>query len=112
MMRFNFENLNEEDVPPGGEFFDPFEIKFFKKRKGFDFSFLETEPVANFIWSTQKLSPQLNRDKQKKLQDKISKLLSDSEVQEEEIEDNPSVKSGDANAQYKKILIVAEKKLN
>ncbi|MDX2362671.1 MAG: hypothetical protein QNK23_17815 [Crocinitomicaceae bacterium] len=85
-MLINFSKLNEEDAPPGGDFFPPFDIGIFKKREGVDFSFLETSPVAKFDWDTRMLEPRLDRIDAGKIKAKIDELLSSAEDEKEELE--------------------------
>ena len=103
MMRFNFNGVNEEDIPPGGEFFDPFEIKIFKERDNADFSFLKTEPVAQFDWNSAKLSPRLNSSEANRIGNKILTLLAEADKNkaEAEMKYNAAIKEADGfyNAQ-------------
>lgn len=98
MMRFDFAKVNEEDIPPGGEFFDPFEIDVFKERDNADFSFLKTQPVATFDWNTQKLSPRLNSTEANNIKNKILTLLAEADKNkaEAEMKYNAAIKEADA----------------
>lgn len=98
MMRFDFAKVNEEDIPPGGEFFDPFEIDIFKERDNADFSFLNTQPVAKFDWNTQKLSPRLNSTEANTIKNKILSLLAEADKNkaEAEMKYNAAIKDADA----------------
>ena len=75
IMSFDFDGANEEDIPTGGEFFDPFEIQVFKENENVDFTFLETSPVASFYWNKKKLIPELDKSQQEKISNEIKILL-------------------------------------
>jgi len=109
MMHFDFAKLNEEDTPPGGELFDPFEIKVFNKRDNADFSFLKTEPVAKFDWNAQALSPRLNTAAAAAVKKKVEVLLADSDKRKAEMnmKYNAALKAADAfyaSKNYEKAL--------
>ncbi|MBB77611.1 MAG: hypothetical protein CL844_01255 [Crocinitomicaceae bacterium] len=113
IMSFDFDGANEEDIPTGGEFFDPFKIQVFKEKENVDFTFLETSPVASFYWNKKKLIPELDKSQQEKISNEIKILLAQHKNNNSVLDSNnqSSNFSSDADAQYKKILIVAENKI-
>jgi len=113
IMSFDFDGANEEDIPVGGEFFDPFQIEVFKEKENVDFTFLETSPVASFYWNKKKMIPELDKSRQEKISNEIKILLAQYKKNNSELESNnkSSNFSSDADAQYKKILTVAENKI-
>ena len=114
IMSFDFRGANEEDIPIGGDFFDPFQIEVFKEKENVDFTFLETSPVAIFYWNKNKMIPELDKSQQEKVSNEIKTLLNQYKKNNSELDSNNQLSnfSGDADAQYKKILIVAENKIS
>ena len=102
---FNLNGLNEEDLPAGDEYrpVESLDMTMFKERDNVDFSFLNTEPVADFTWNTRKLTPAYDQVASNKIRVKIEKLLIDSEKKKTEAEAkyNEAIAAADAAANSK-----------
>lgn len=80
-VKFDFSAMNDEDTPASAEFepVESLDIDLFKDRPGLDFSFLDTEPVASFDWSSKKLAPQLDTGAASRMRRKIDDILNQAE---------------------------------
>ncbi len=95
---FDFSKMNEEDVPPGGDYLPPLDITLFKERENVDFSFLETEPIGKFDWNTRELIPRLDAVQAAQMKERVQKLLdgADKEKAEAEKKYNEAIAKADA----------------
>ncbi len=101
-INFNMAGLNVEDTPAGAEYkpVENLSVELFAKRPNVDFSFLETEPVGSFKWSTSKGAADLNVTAEAKIRTKIERLLAEAEA------------GGSKDADYNKALSEADNFFN
>lgn len=75
-VHFDLSDMNEEDIPPGEvRPVEELNMTLFKERDNVDFSFLDSEPVASFDWSTRTMSSKLDGPAMNKMKAKIEGLL-------------------------------------
>lgn len=79
-VHFDLSKMNEEDAPPGEvKPIEDLSIDMFKVRENIDFSFLDTEPVADFKWSTRQMAAANDAAASEQMKAKINNLLSKEE---------------------------------
>lgn len=115
---FDFSTLNEEDTPASAEFqpLEALDMSLFKERENVDFSFLDSEPVAEFNWNERKMEAKLDGTLAGRMRSKIEALLNEAENAEAQLEADyqAAIRAGDdafgAN-EYEEALSSYEKAL-
>lgn len=96
---FNLTGLNEEDTPAGD--FRPvqsLDMEIFGNRPNADFSFLDSQPVAQFFWDKTAFTVDFNKSQAAQMRTKIDKLLQDAEN-----------KAAENEAKYNQAIAAADK---
>ncbi|OFZ15563.1 MAG: hypothetical protein A3D92_03945, partial [Bacteroidetes bacterium RIFCSPHIGHO2_02_FULL_44_7] len=109
-VHFDLAKMNLEDIPPGD--FKPVEsldIALFKVRENVDFSFLNTQPVANFDWNTRQMNVRLDAVESDNMRKKIDALLNQGEQNAAELEKKYNEAIAAANKLYDEKSYVASR---
>ncbi len=99
---FSLAGLNEEDTPAGD--FRPvqsLDMEIFGSRPNVDFSFLDSQPVAQFFWDKSAFTVDFNKSQAAQMRTKIDKLLLDAEN-----------KAAENEAKYNQAIAAADKAYN
>jgi epidermal growth factor receptor substrate 15 len=100
-VKFDLTSMNEEDAPPGEvRPVAELDMTMFKVREDIDFTFLDSEPVASFDWSSRTMSSNLDKAGSEKMRAKINNLLLKGEKDKAELEKNYTEAMFQADAAY------------
>jgi epidermal growth factor receptor substrate 15 len=100
-VKFDLTSMNEEDAPPGEvRPVAELDMTMFKVREDIDFTFLDSEPVASFDWSSRTMSSNLDQAGSEKMRAKINNLLLKGEKDKAELEKNYTEAMFQAEAAY------------